>query len=349
MDTAVKYDFCYEATEAQSVPLYESAEAYFLNNFEDFNELDILHYRMKHLYSCNDEYVRGKIQEDYIYISTTDNQHIQIVKGEAPTADGGISGYFSDEETINQCIEKKQLNNGKFNQLLQIMPYDKKDGKLPAYKPHVDCFFIDTEQLKKVSGTRSFEAAVGKCTKNNQFGMGGGNQGFNSTIKELIENKCLILDKSRSYTDKGISTLDTSLHNRKRAYNSEVSWPEFKNIMRYARKRTMNCIDNNTKHPSQEVIVATGYAHNPFPVISGTCSYIEIPQIVMTTNDQIDATAYLSSASASEKHSSDIILSKSPQELSKSYRSELSQRNEDDSKKPNITYTEQEHAGDEPA
>ena len=150
MNSTARNDFCYEATEAQSVPLYDTAKDYFLNKGEFFDETDLINYRRNFLYTCNDDYVNGNIQDDNIFISTTDNQHAQIIDGKAPTSDGGISGYFSDQDTVNQCITRNQLDNSKFNQLLQIMPFNKKDGSLPVYKPHVDCFFIDKDQLLKL-------------------------------------------------------------------------------------------------------------------------------------------------------------------------------------------------------
>lgn len=119
-----------------------------------------------------------------------------------------MSGYFSDQATIDRCkTNDGGVDNGKYNRMTQVAPYKNPKDNSITYKPHLDNFRIDPDRLEEVYGTRDFNAAMAKCMANNQYGEGGGNQGFNPYLAEMINNKCLVHDKGKSYSDPSTSKL----------------------------------------------------------------------------------------------------------------------------------------------
>ncbi len=109
-------------------------------------------------YCCNDNFHMATINDNSIYIAVTDNQHNQIISGETVTADGGLSGYFTDQATIDACIRDGALDNCQYCSATQIQPFfhtepvikDNQtliDAGEATYKPHIDCFRINYDKL----------------------------------------------------------------------------------------------------------------------------------------------------------------------------------------------------------
>lgn len=160
-----------------------------------------------------------------IYISTPTDTHNQIVQhhdhmnelgydgrydlpqdGKYP----GVSGFFTNEETAS----KHFTDDGKFAFIglghdLQQAPYfddDKAEaakelGKTynPEYNGCLDCFRVNPEKMQENYGTTDFYAAMSFCTENSAWGDGGGFQGYNPYINEMINNGSLeyVPEKSR--------------------------------------------------------------------------------------------------------------------------------------------------------
>ena len=192
-DTEKKYssdqDYCSEAEKFQSVPSYDETKQKLSEGGKNPSDDDIRAYREGTSYSCPDDYTMGTIQDDKIYIATTDAQHERFAgkkPGEIPPADDNtrLSGFFSDQATVDVCKDGDTLNNTKYNQMNQIEPYQKDGTGDATYKPHVDCFEIDRDKLRENYGTDDFNAAIAKCQANNQYGEGGSDQGFNPHMDE---------------------------------------------------------------------------------------------------------------------------------------------------------------------
>ena len=256
-------DYCEEARRQQSVPSREDV----LNEHPDYNDKQILAARGND-YSCADNYQMGTIQDNHIFIATTDSQHNQICNNERPE---GLSGYFSDQATVDACSTNGVLDNTAYNDACQIKPYRQggMDGTGDAsYKPHVDCFRVDNNALMEHYGTTDFNAAIAKCEANNQFGSGGGNQGYNPHISEMIENGSLVHEPNKSFSDASIS--NSSNLNTNELNNSIVTAEDYKVIMGSAQVRQQDCIANNTPNPSAAAR-ENGFPHNPNPIESDTC------------------------------------------------------------------------------
>ena len=210
------------------------------------------------------------IQDNQIYIATTDGQHGQIVRGDHVDAQGGLSGYFSDQATVDACKNGEILDNAKYNEMCQIAPYRLGgiDGVGDAsYKPHIDCFEIDKEALYKNYGTYDFNAAIGKCEANTHLGGGGGNQGFNPHIAEMIDNRTLKYNELKSFSDASISKSQHT--NPNKMDNSIVPEDKVEEIYANAQTRARDCVKNNTPHPSQQAC-NNGFGPNVNPVSTAT-------------------------------------------------------------------------------
>ena len=278
-------DYCSRAEQAQSVP---SREEYGLQH-PNIDPRDYDSNRAQTLYSCNDQYQMATIQDNQIYIATTDGQHDQIASEKHVDAQGGLSGYFSDQATVDACKNGETLDNAKYNEMCQIAPYRPRgiDGEGAAsYKPHIDCFEIDREALYKNYGTYDFNAAIGKCEANTHLGGGGGNQGFNPHLAEMIDNGSLKYNESKSFSDTSISK---SQHvNPNNMSNSIVPEDKADEIYANAQIRAKDCVKNNTSHPSQQAR-NNGFEPNANPVSTATCNaktYGDQGQINGTTPDQ---------------------------------------------------------------
>lgn len=195
-------DYCEAASNFQSVKSEDDVRK--LN--PSLSEEDVNKERTDNLYPCSDKYKMGTIQDDQIYIATTDAQHDQIYNHQHVDANGGLSGFFSDQATIDSCKDNQNaVSNKAYNEACQMAAYQPTGKGDATYKPHIDCFEIDREALYRNYGTYDFNAAIAKCEANNQFGSGGGNQGYNPYISEMIDNGTLKYNPDKSYSDYSIS------------------------------------------------------------------------------------------------------------------------------------------------
>lgn len=256
-------DYCEFAKNAQSVPSFDQYRQ--ANPDIPIDKVDTK--RAETPYSCADNYRMGSIQDNYIYISTTPTQHDQLVEHKHVD---GLSGYFSDQATIDACKTDGVLDNAKYNEMCQISPY--REGGLSGegdatYKPHIDCFELDRNALYANYGTYDFNAAIGKCEANNHLGSGGGNQGVNPHISEMIDNHTLNHTIAKSYSD---PTINTSKHtNPNMMSNSVVPEADYRDIMRDVKTRAQDSVTNNTPNPSPEAC-NNGFQKNSNPIASNT-------------------------------------------------------------------------------
>lgn len=267
-------DYCKDAKNWQSVPNAEDVENYLISKNKPHESQDIYAERLGTLYSCPDNYRMGSIQDNQVYIATTDQQHDIIASGgkfkDHEDKVSGPSGYFSDQETVDTCKTGEALDNTKYNEMCQIAPY--REGGLSSqgdavYKPHVDCFKIDRDALYENYKTYDFNAAIAKCNANNHFGSGGGNQGYNPYLSEMIDNGTLKYVPEKSYSDPLISK---SEHNNPNVLtNSIVDKEDYRDMMRNAQTRAQDCVNHNTPHPSYEAR-NNGFPPNPHPIKSNT-------------------------------------------------------------------------------
>lgn len=260
--------YCDSAKNFQAVPSFEQ----YCQNHPDTPMEKVDGKRAESLYSCPDNYQMGTIRDNQIYIATTDGQHDQIAKRAHVDAQGGLSGYFSDQATIDACKDKNGvLDNTAYNEATQIAPY-RENGLSgmgdASYKPHVDCFEIDRDALYKNYGTYDFNAAIAKCEANNQFGSGGGNQGYNPYVSEMIDNETLKHVPEKSYSDRTISKSEHNNSNNLK--NSIVSETDYKDMMRDAQTRAQDCVNNNTPHPSSEACANGSPKENAIQLSSST-------------------------------------------------------------------------------
>lgn len=277
-----RQDYCSEAEKSQSVPSYSETYQNISDNGDYPSNKAIRAKREGTWYSCNDDYTMGSIQDNKIYIATTDAQHEKFA-GKEPgeiQENVGLSGYFSDQATVDACKDGGTLDNTKYNQMTQIAPY-REGGPNGAgdaqYKPHVDCFEIDRDKLKENYHTTDFNAAIGKCQANSQFGEGGGNQGYNPHIDEMIANGTLKHKPEESYSDPTISELDNKKQNHNRLDNSVVPEDDYVNMMDNAETRSRDCVKNNTPHPSDEAR-QNGFPPNEHPVEGNTGNAVPVNQ-----------------------------------------------------------------------
>lgn len=284
MAYSINDNYCSKAENWQAVPSESEKKAELLSRGIDANPIKVKEAREETNYSCKDSYQMGTIRDRYIYVSTSNEQHEKIVNSKPLSDKDGVSGYFSDKATIDDCTKKGVLDNGQYNRELQISPYYKN----LTYKPHVDCFKIDSDKMEAIYGTREFRAAIAKCEANNQFGEGGGNQGFNPYLTEMINNGCLKYDKSKGFSDLSLSDKEhPEWNNSQEATNSTVSKETYRRMKSDAKDRSTDCVKNNTPHPSKEVINSTGYPHNSHPVEGHTGNATPIStQAVVTESDK---------------------------------------------------------------
>lgn len=259
-------NYCDAATKFQSVPSYNE---YGLQH-PDVDPKDYDSNRACTPYSCPDNYQMGAIQDNQIYIATTDPQHDQIREGKHVDAHGGLSGYFSDQATVDASKTGDALDNTKYNEMCQIAPFRPEgiSGEGNAtYKPHVDCFEINRDTLYKNYRTYDFNAAISKCEANNHFGAGGGNQGYNPYLSEMIDNGTLKHVPEKSYSDPSIS--ECKQNNPNLLMNSVVPEDRAEKMYADAQTRAQDCVKNNTPHPSYEAR-NNGYPPNTNPIESNT-------------------------------------------------------------------------------
>lgn len=200
------------------------------NNFDVQNQQGVLidakpDERLASNYTCKDQEWNTGTHSGDIYISVPNDTHQLIENHHAhmndPGYDGrynlpesgypGVSGFFTNEDTATHSF----TDDGKFNSVqlghdLQQSPYyDKKKAEaaeaigqsyVPEYNSHLDCFRVNPDKMQENYGTSDFYAAMSRCIENTAWGDGGGFQGYNPYINEMINNGSLeyIPEKSRS-------------------------------------------------------------------------------------------------------------------------------------------------------
>ena len=177
--------------------------------------------RLKENYTCKDQkWNTDKFQGD-LYMSVPNQTHDLIVNHHnnpqnqdymlPETKYPGVSGYFTNEDTASKHFE----DTGKFDSIglghtLQQSPYYDKEAAFearinnntysPEYNGHLDCFRINEEKMQEHFGTTDFYAAMAHCKENTAWGEGGGFQGYNPYINEMINKGALeyVPEKSRT-------------------------------------------------------------------------------------------------------------------------------------------------------
>ena len=147
-----------------------------------------------------------------IYISVPDSTHNLIVNHHFDPTNPeyflpekgypGVSGFFADEVTASQYFTE----DGKFDsiglgQALQQAPHFDDDSYeaakqagesyFPEYNGHLDCFRVNPDKMQEHFGTTDFYAAMSTCAENIAWGDGGGRQGYNSFVNEMINKEAL--------------------------------------------------------------------------------------------------------------------------------------------------------------
>lgn len=172
-------------------------------------------------YTNKDQNWQTESVQGDIYLSVPNDTHNYIVNHHNDPANKkynlpengypGVSGFFTNEETVS----KHFTEGGRFDSVglghdLQQAPYfDKNKADIaetlgqkytPEYNSHLDCFRVNKEKMLAEFGTADFHAAMSKCTENTAWGDGGGTQGYNSYINEMINKGCLeyVPEKSRT-------------------------------------------------------------------------------------------------------------------------------------------------------
>lgn len=150
---------------------------------------------MKVAYPGNDNLKNSTINDDFIYLSTTDRQHEKYASGHLACKEDhtAFSGYFTSETTAKSRVnDDGTFDSYGFHRDVCVSPtnFATESGELMD-KRHLDCFYIDRARMEDIYGTRDFNAAIGKCSANNQYGSDGGDQGYNASLTELYNNGCL--------------------------------------------------------------------------------------------------------------------------------------------------------------
>lgn len=215
-------------------------------------ELDAQH---ETKYSGIDSLQNAIIEDERIYITTHDSQHELVKNGEflPEVGPNRLSGYFTSEATAMKRIEE----NGTFDAYglardTCIMPFSQnKKAEDATDKAHLDAFTIDRNRLEEIYGTRDFNAAIGKCHANNQFGSDGGDQGYNANLNELYNNGCL----------KYSGTYDASFGSTTKCQN------DYKNMIKNAAEKTNLYIEQRDNPVSgknyDELIKNQGFSIDP--------------------------------------------------------------------------------------
>ncbi len=215
-------------------------------------------------YSMQDNWEPGIVKDDAIYISVTNEQHQAIVdfsNGKQEELGKLGLGFFTDEATVDAAWTPNGINNTKLNEMCQIAPFHEEDERNGIdeynFKPHLDRFVIDRDRLNEVYGTKEFSAMVSKCLANDSNSPGGGNQGYNRLIDEMIENGVLKHDPANSYSreDRPLILKDGTCVtlNKNLLTCNTITKRKFESFQKRVKKRGQDCIDNNTRHPSPEV------------------------------------------------------------------------------------------------
>ena len=168
--------------------------------------------RLSENYTNKDQnWVTGSYSGD-IYISVSDQTHDLIVNHHndpnnlefhlPESGFPGTSGFFTDEATASKYFdEDSKFDSVGLGRELQQSPYfdveaantAKLEGRIyyPEYNGHLDCFRVNPDQMQEHFGTTDFYAAMSHCTENTAWGEGGGRQGYNPYINEMINKGAL--------------------------------------------------------------------------------------------------------------------------------------------------------------
>lgn len=152
---------------------------------------------MKVAYPSIDILYNATLTDNFIYLSTTDIQHACYKEGSVARQDcySGMTGYFTSKETVLHWINPDGTFDAYgFHRSLCVAPTPYATNP-PAPevmdKRHLDRFYVDRDRMELIYGTKDFNAAIGKCNANNQYGPDGGDQGYNASLTELYNNGCL--------------------------------------------------------------------------------------------------------------------------------------------------------------
>lgn len=184
-------------------------------NVEDAKE------RLGENYTCKDQnWNTDKYQGD-IYISVPNQTHDLVVNHHNNPQSTeymlpenrfpGVGGFFTNEETASKHFEE----DGKFDSVglgrtLQQAPHYNENAALealannnkynPEYNGHLACFRVNEEKMQAHFGTTDFFATMSHCKENTSWGEGGGFQGYNPYISEMINKGALeyVPEKSRT-------------------------------------------------------------------------------------------------------------------------------------------------------
>ena len=166
-----------------------------------YQQYDPSRSQLPQAYICQDEVFDARVLDDHIFVAMSGEQYQRALNRTLPT-DGrypGLSGYFTDQATVDTVV----TGNGTFDAValgdkLQLNPYEDPVSGDYFYNDHLVCLTIDREALQANYHTTDFRAAMGKCLANDHLGQGGGNQGFNDLLNEMVNNGTLKVDTSRS-------------------------------------------------------------------------------------------------------------------------------------------------------
>lgn len=195
--------------------------------------------RLGENYTCKDQNWQTSTYSGNIYISTPNNTHSEILKHhENPdykipeNGYPGTSGFFTNENTASKHFNQDaSFDSVGLGHDLQQAPYYNStmayEAKLnntqynPEYNGNLDCFRVNKEKMLENYGTSDFYAAQSSCVKNTAWGEGGGFQGYNPHINEMINNGSLEYIPEKSRTCNNNECLDYS--SRKAQAQQEAS------------------------------------------------------------------------------------------------------------------------------
>ena len=177
--------------------------------------------RLGEVYTNKDTNWSTGVYSGDLYISTPDQTHNRII-AHANDPDNsqhflptegypGTSGFFTNEKTAARSFsEDRNFDSIQLGHDLQQAPHFNdelarkcdKEGidYFPSYNSYLDCFRVNPEKMMEHYGTTDFYAAMSYCTENKQWGDGGGFQGYNHYINDMINKGALeyVPEKSRS-------------------------------------------------------------------------------------------------------------------------------------------------------
>lgn len=208
-------------------------------------------------YLGHDTYQNGLLNND--------NSRIYMAGwGENWGATKGASGYFTDQATINSCMDGNKLDTNKLDAALQtkLSDYSTKDttGAFQAHS-HVSAYDINFDRLKELNNKDSnlydpdlynkltnpdgqspngtdIKVAFGKAEANTQHGNGGGNQYYidPETFREAERKGVFVYNEKASFSldskENPIQRHDISASKYNEKYASRLKKAEIQEIKR---------------------------------------------------------------------------------------------------------------------